>query len=208
MCGGPPARQQCPTTSRHGHGRRATFRALSSACSRLQVPQRTAVGASLHGPDISSAHGAYKLARLHTLGEGSDGASRTPRACKRRAQWRCDHRGVAKIGLARKVGCETPFCVTKFLTQDNPKHYGELKKSPNYTAAKTAALQTQPTMQVRCRNTIVQSRRTDPNGTLCATTPMLPPRAFREGFPVDESYPVGHVTKRAGLERWLWRKRR
>ena len=29
---------------------------------------------------------------------------------------------------------------------------------------------------------------------------MLPPRAFREGFPVDESYPVGHVTKRAGLE--------
>ena len=25
-------------------------------------------------------------------------------------------------------------------------------------------------------------------------------RAFREGFPVDESYPVGHVTKRAGLE--------
>ena len=29
---------------------------------------------------------------------------------------------------------------------------------------------------------------------------MLPPRAFREGFPVDECYPVGHVTKRAGLE--------
>ena len=73
VCGGPPARQQCPTTSRHGHGRRATFRALSSACSRLQVPWRTAVVASLHGPDISTAHGAYKLMRLHKLGEGSEG---------------------------------------------------------------------------------------------------------------------------------------
>ena len=44
-----------PTTSRHGHGLRATFRALSSACSRLQVPRRTAVGASLHSPDCQTS---------------------------------------------------------------------------------------------------------------------------------------------------------
>jgi len=56
-------------------------------------------------PDISTAHGADKLVRLHTLGEGSEGASRTPRACQRRAQWRCDHCGFAKIRHARK---ETP----------------------------------------------------------------------------------------------------
>ena len=101
VCGGPPDRQQCPATSRHGHGRRATLRALSSACSRLQVPRRAAVVASRHRPEISTAPGADKLVRLHTLGEGSEGAPRTPRACQRGEQWRCDHRGVAN---SRRVG--------------------------------------------------------------------------------------------------------
>ena len=68
------------------------------------------------------------------------------------------------------------FCVTKFLTQDNPKHYGELKK-----AQITPQLKQLPCKpNLRCRNTIVQSRRTDPKGTR-ATTSMLPRRAFRRG---------------------------
>ena len=109
VCGGPPDRQQCPATSRHGHGRRATLRALSSACSRLQVPRRAAVVASRHRPEISTAPGADKLVRLHTLGEGSEGAPRTPRACQRGEQWRCDHRGVANSRRVGKSSCEREF---------------------------------------------------------------------------------------------------
>ena len=95
------------------------------------------------------------------------------------------------------------FCVTKFLTQDNPKHYGGLKK-----AQITPQLKLSPCKpNLRCRNTIVQSRRTDPKGSTSHNIDASP-EGFSEGFPVDDVIRFGASPSARGWRKGQWRKGR
>ena len=97
----------------------------------------------------------------------------------------------------------TFFCVTKFLTQDNPKHYGGLKK-----AQITPQLKLSPCKpNLRCRNTIVQSRRTDPKGSTSHNIDASP-EGFSEGFPVDDVIRFGASPSARGWRKGQWRKGR
>ena len=85
----------------------------------------------------------------------------------------------------------------------NGTPYGGLKK-----AQITPQLKLSPCKpNLRCRNTIVQSRRTDPKGSTSHNIDASP-EGFSEGFPVDDVIRFGASPSARGWRKGQWRKGR